>query len=208
MILATLIATIALAAPVAPPDAKATAQEVIRLAQDNDAKVAKLEDLTERSIQAYIDREKVIVEKDKKIEALAKEVKRAKEALHSRPAWIVMGIGGSMIGLGVASLVFGWAALGRYAAQLIICGVITTGIGYAALLYWAWLVFIGFAAVIVAAILAIRQILIKHNAGVEIADGIQQAKIAGLIQKDNTLARMLDQSQSPAAKAIVRAATE
>jgi hypothetical protein len=146
--------------------------------------------------------------KDKENAALRAQVKREREAKGKLPAYGVISIGGAIWLAGVAGLLFG---AGRVAIRVIGIGVAATAGGFAILVYGPQFALIGLALAVAAiayvVVDTIRTAKRKEDAGIEIADGIQQAVNAGAASF-HAIKPFLEQSQGPEAKAIVNKATK
>lgn len=149
--------------------------------------------------QEIKDQKRAIADKDKKIADLT-------QALHNRPAWAAMSVGAILALVGAASLWFNWSALAGSSIKLMGFGGAIVAVGWFALIYWWWIVFAGGALLLAAVAFVLRDVWVKHNAGVEIADGVKQAMNADRINL-NDVRPFFAQAQGPAARKIVKAAT-
>lgn len=156
--------------------------------------------------QARSDIEKwMAVAKEKEFE---RDAARAEtEAARALPAWIVLGLGGTLTLGGIGLLIFS-AALKDVGVKLLCAGVAISSLGYAAMIYYKWVALIGLAGFLAAVAILIIDIWKRHNGGVEIADGVAQGINAGEIKLTDNLRRIFKQAQGPTAAKIVKAATK
>lgn len=213
-----LIGVLFLAAPFAmsgtePVDFKAAATKALAELDKADAALQRANAQLDASLQArqaeatQWQAEKATLKKQVDKEVRAR--KRAEEALHNRLAWGLIALGTALLAAGVCTIFFGFGKLAAAAIPMICSGVVIMGCGYAAMIYWQWVVAIGFVAILalVAAIgWQVRTILKKHNAGVDLSSTLRVAELTKTTDPAMLVA-LRDQLSDPEALKIYRSAT-